>query len=171
MQFEKFQKLLIDTLWNRCAVVFILLLIGFITLTFYIVHYIKTRSNTGIGFWTFIPAFKNRKVKFTLKQQIAELILGILFVIIFTIWMIYPIYKDITNQQFEEVYTQYSRTELSSRGNLFSNGSAFIEINGEKIALELPYGWSNEDFPLGEYFCVVRYGKESKILLEIEILD
>ena len=171
MQGEELLKILKQTMWNQCALLLVLLAIGVCTLVFYLVYYQVTRSNKALSMFSFFPASRQRDTKKTLKQQITELGIALVVVLGVAIWFSYPMYRDINHQQIEEVKTQYLRTEKLSEGNLFSNGTAIIVIDGEQISVELPYGWRSEDFPIGEYSCVAWYAKESKVLLAIDILE
>lgn len=171
MQIDELQKILTKTMWNQSVLLLVLLAIGVCTLIFYIVYYSITRSNSAFSFLMFLPTSRKRKTKKTLKQQIAELSIGLIVVLGLTVWLSYPMYKDIKYQQIEEVHTRYIREEISSEGNFFSNGTAYIEINGEQVLVELPYGWDADSFPLGEYSCIAWYAKDSKVLLAIERLN
>ena len=171
MSTEELQEILVRTMLKQCFLSLILLIISLCTLTFYIIYYMITRSNEGIGIWSFIPILKNRKARYTLKQQIVESICGVLLFGITTVLIAYPMYEDINNQQYEQVITQYSRTNSSSEANWLSNGYVYIELDGENISLNLPYGWTEEEFPLGEFTGSVWYARDSKVILSFDVTE
>ena len=84
------------------------------------------------------------------------------------VWMcisLVPMHLDISREQYIQADAIYSRTEESSESDWFTNGCAYVEIDGEAIRVELPRGWTEEDFPLGDFSGTVWYGKQSKVLL------
>ena len=84
------------------------------------------------------------------------------------VWMcisLVPMHLDISREQYIQADAIYSRTEESSEPDWFTNGCAYVEIDGEAIRVELPRGWTEEDFPLGDFSGTVWYGKQSKVLL------
>lgn len=79
-------------------------------------------------------------------------------------------YKDLREQQFVVIQTEYSRNAHTKR-TLFSDGYAVIQINGKNEAFQLPYGWNSNEFPNGNYYAIVCYAKHSKTLLAVKVIE
>ncbi len=169
MSISEMSELLTKTMWKRCSVCIIILIICFITLTIRLVIRKTTGSNEGVGLWSLIPGLNKQKSRYSLKYQIGLDIVCIILVTGFLIWQGYPMYKDIQNEQYEEVYTEYSRTYQDSKKSFVSNGTVHIRIDGKLVSMELPTGWTKEDFPEGEFTGTVRYAKDSKVILSFEV--
>ena len=153
------------TLQHQYTLVIVVLGLIVLWLIIELTWFCKTKSNDGISIWNLFsskPIFKNR---LTLKQQIGRDIAAIIILIVYVLYGGIPIVHDISSQQFIQIEAKYSRTDRSSEGNLFSNGRAYIEVDGQNMGLNLPYGWTDDEFPEGTYFGTVWYSEESHYIL------
>lgn len=156
------QDRLTHTIAERCKTAIVLLVIICIFLFWNLYHLKKGRKN-GISILQLLPFEGNTKNRLSIKEQIGFKITAIILLVCFVVWNIIPAYYDCSNQQFVQVSTSYCR--MQSDKNLFSNGTVYIYVDGERIALDLPADWDKEEFPEGEYSGIVWYSKFTKIIL------
>lgn len=160
-----FNERLIFTFIGRSRIILAALVLVIVTLLIETIYCCVNRSNKGISVWTFLtrkPLFSQR---LTLRQQITRDIVVSVILCAILISSAFPIYSDIKQLGYVEVEAQYTRNERSSEGNLLSYGHVYVETNGEMLSLELPRGWTNEEFPLGTYYGTVWYSKRTKVIL------
>lgn len=163
--FQKFDKVLLHTLLNQYKILAVVLfvLIGLLIVECFC--YSKKNLTKGISVLQFcFPklSFDNR---LSLQQQIKRKLLGIILVLFIMILKGIPVYQDISNQSYIQVYACVTRTEESSRQNLMTNGYIRIETEKESITLNLPADWNEQAFPEGLFYGNVWYSKESRIIL------
>ena len=166
MGISEFEQRLIGTIAGRCKIWGIWLLFFIAQLIFQIVYYRKTGSNQGMTPLV-VLLFKRKhwRNKYTTKQQISLTVMAIVLVLAFAAWGIIPICRDIAGQQYIAAEASYQRAEPVSGKGLFSNGQVTVEIEGESLTLDLPAGWTAEEFPAGSFTGTVWYGRESEIIL------
>ena len=160
-----FREKLLFTCVGRNTAILIVLFLVIATLVVEVIWFCTQRSNKGISIWSFLgkkPLFAQR---LSLKQQIMRDVVVIVILSAFLICSAIPNYRDIKNEQYVEIRANYTRNERTSDGNLFTNGHVYIDVNGEILTLELPRGWTGEEFPLGTFYGTVWYSMETKVIL------
>lgn len=165
MDYAVFDDKLLLTLNGRSRVIIVVIIFVAITLLFEVIYFCITKSNRGVSIWNLFmqkPLFATR---LTTKQQIGRDITVLCILTFIFIFTSLPIFSDIANQQYVKIEAQYSRNDRTSDGNLFSYGHVYAETDKKTVTLELPYGWTEDEFPLGTYRGTVWYSEESKVIL------
>lgn len=169
MNQEILEDRLTDTLHALGGIYAIGLILVISSLLFDCIYYYRTHSEYGISIFTIKAKITGTKTKrkpmLSLKDQIVVEIIALFLVLGVMFWHLGSIYNDISNQQYERIFTNYSREEGSTDTSWFSYGHAYIEIDGEKVRVELPYKWTEEEFPQGDFRGIAWYSQKSKILL------
>ena len=170
---EPLTEILFNVFFHRCKI----LLVWFVLLTFvfsldYIVLLIKkkcskskTRSKAKEKEFTAELTATKKKILF--RCAIGYTAIAVLFFI----WALPPL-KDAKGHRIIEVDTTYSR---DSRDHHWlapnEGGEVYIVIDGKETRMELYPGFSETDFPEGVFSATVRYGRESKVILDIDLRD
>lgn len=131
---------------------------------------LRYQCNQQIMFYAFLAVltvvlaclcYKNQRELFYLLCM-AALILVIMFCA-----TVLPAVSDVKNESIVttevEWYSRYPNG--GNRHNWFDRGHVIIFTNGKKTQLELPYGNTEENFPMGKYTGTVVYAEHSKIIL------
>ena len=161
MDITQFNRRIIDSCVSQCKPAVVLLVIGVLLLVKDLIYYNVTKKNDGLSLLNFFKIFNNR---FTTKEQIALKLIGIVALLILIAWTIVPAYKDISNQQYNCVFGQYTY-EIDNQDSIFTNGRVKVETKDDEFYLELPANWSEDEFPAGTMQGMIYYSKESKVFL------
>lgn len=162
-----FSERILQTAWGRSKIVMIIILVGIVLLLIQTVHYLRTKSNKGVSIWGFLLRNTTYSPRLpTLRKQIGFGIVGIILLIIVTITSLLSAHRDISHTQYVRVETLYSRQVTSDDGNMFSYGCVYAKIEDNWIKLNLPYDWTYEEFPLGEFKGIIWYSEETRIILD-----
>ena len=79
--------------------------------------------------------------------------------------------NDLEYEQFIVVEAEYIRNnEPSSRAVRFTRHATLI-IEGDKVLVDLPPDWSSKTFPEGRFKVIACYAKDTKLLLDLEIIS
>ena len=160
-----YDKILLQTLTGRYKKLIVVLLVVVCLLIIELVYWFRTKSNCGISIWEIVFGRSARPNRLSLRQQIARKIIAIVVILLVMAWWAIPFYHDISNDQYIKVEALYSRSEQTSQRDLFSNGYIYIEFAENALTLQLPAGWSAEEFPEGQYWGTVWYSEESQVVL------
>lgn len=111
--------------------------------------------------------FVNKRKKILFRCVIGYTLMALLFIF----WVLPP-YKDAINFSIIEINTIYSRDNRDYHW-LAPNigGEVSVLINDKQTRMELYPGFSQIDFPEGVFHAKVWYAKESKIILDVDLLD
>lgn len=169
MLFSTFDDILVKTFSGRAFIILFVILLIAISTSIRVIYYCRTKNNHGFSVIDFVMGRKNRKAKLSTKQQIGMNLSVLVILTLFCLYWICPAYRDVRNQQYIQIRGQYKRTEISSEGNLFSNGYVYVYKDGKRIDLVLPANWTPEEFPLGEFSGTIWYSKETKMILSLSI--
>lgn len=161
-----FSERILRTTWGRSRIVIIVLLIIVVSLLVKMIYYWRTKSNKGVSIWSFLLRNTTYSPRLpTLKQQIGFSIVGIILLLIVAITSLRSAYRDINYTQYVRIETQYSREATRDDGNIFSYGRVYVKTGDTWISLNLPYDWTYEEFPLGEFNGIIWYSEEARIIL------
>ena len=166
-----FEQRIINTVANHCKITAILLVIILLLLAAELLYYRKTKSNEGVTIWVMLGICKSASSRFSLRDQILLKAGGIILLLGVMLGNMIPAYKDISQKQYMCVSTIYSNDNTKASSGWLSNGYIYIEVDGEKLRLELPYGWTTEEFPAGSFPANVYYGKDTMLVLKVEQLQ
>lgn len=103
---------------------------------------------------------KLMKRKRALIFSICLSVLGLIVIPIGNAQRITRLKNDIDNQQYICAEVDYSHSRKGTGEEVVS-----IVKDGERIFVHFPQGWSEKDFPRGDFHGTAWYSKESKILL------
>lgn len=171
MDYELFSDRLLETVTGRFGILSAVAVIILVTMVAELIAWFTRKNEHGISIWSIFskaPVFKQR---LSLKQQILRDIIALSILISVMCFTGLPYFRDINNEQYVKVEGQYSRTENSSKQNLFSNGHIYIQVEQESIRLELPFDWNASEFPEGSFRATVWYSKESRVALCIQFAE
>ena len=171
MNYNLLEQRLIETIVHRCKALGIIWVIVLILLIYNVlVGHIKS-SNDGVSIWSIFTNNTLFRNKLSLKQQIVSKIICLVLIPVLLIALfLVPAYNDLSNQQFIQVCCEYSRKEATFNGNLFSNGRVLIKTEGEEFSLDLPFGYNTVEFPVGTYYGMIWYSRDTRIILSFEII-
>lgn len=169
MQYALFDNVLIDTFSDRFYIIIFIMILLFILTFVKVIYYLKTKDNRGFSAIDHLLGRKNRKAKLSTKQQICKNISILVLLFVYCLYLMYPVYQDVHNHQYVQIYGQYKRTEISSESNLFSNGYVYVYEDGNRLDLVLPENWTEDEYPLGEYSGTIWYSKATKVILSLNI--
>ena len=157
---------LVNTVIDQCKFLVFIMALVLLFLIIDIIVLLKTRQNNATTIWNILFKKRDRKSKYTLKQQI---MIKVVILILVPLWLclvfIIPAHNDIEHNQYVQITTTYHRKSEADGKNLFSNGHVYIEIGNDRITLDLPSDWTHDEFPVGTYSGTVCYAKESGIIL------
>lgn len=171
MDYAPLQARLLHTCTSRMLLLAVLALYFAVALIVRVVHFRKTHDNRGISLRALMGGTDAVRPRKTLKQQITQHAVILVMLLGLAIYRAYPTYLDIARQQYVMVTASYERTSSSSERTLFSSGYAYFMQDGERIHLELPADWTEDEFPLGTYQGALWYSQESKVLLSFSPID
>lgn len=111
-----------------------------------------------------------KKGKISSKKRGRMFLLGAILILIMPVlegsWCISAI-KDINSKQIVTAEGSYRHDATSHhRTELLENGRIYVKIDGESKVFDLPYGWTKEQFPEGEYYGTIVYGQDSEVILQ-----
>lgn len=159
-----FQERLLHTTIARYRIWGIMLIVLAIFLVLDLVYKHKTKSKAGISWVSILLGKGNSSNRLTLNQQILSKTIAIILIALILGRTVVVTYNDIAKQQYCEAYVHISQNGASDT-NFFSNGRICVVDNeGKRMFLELPTGYTEEEFPPGGVG-TVWYSKESKVAL------
>lgn len=165
MDYALFEERLLYTLAGRSTVIITVFILIAISLLVELIHFWKTKTNQAIIIWNFLLKKRKISIKKTAKQQMIQDIVCIAILSTILVYSVFPTYRDITNQQYVKIETEYSRNERHSDGNLFSYGHVYIKTGDKTITLNLPRNWTAAEFPEGTHYGTIWYSEESMVIL------
>ena len=168
MQYAYFDEVMRETFRGRAYLLLIVMAWILLSTVIRVFYFRKTRDNGGFSIMNFAKGVSQRRARLTTKQQMSRNIVLFILLGVLGIGWLYPAYRDVQGKQYLQVQGQYKRTQISSEGNLFSRGYVSVHENGKRIDLSLPAKWTEEEFPLGEFFGTIWYSKETKIILSFQ---
>lgn len=166
METVAFDTILTNSLRAYAATIGGFVVLVFIILAIDVLYHFITKNSNSFSIWSFTSNSKKKTTKLSNKEQI---ILGILLIVVMVALLLgrtFNIYSDISKKQYICVTTNYEFTPSTEKeGGLFSNGYVYISVDGKRMALELPEGWTLDEFPQGTYYGDVWYSKDSEYIL------
>ena len=160
-----------DTFHHRCEILLIwLLLLTFVFCLDFIVlllkkKYFKQKTSSKTKAKAFTTELIAIKKKLLFRCAIGYTAIAVLF---FN-WALLPL-KDANNNAIVEINTTYFRDSRDYHW-LAPNegGEVYVVIDEKETRLELYPGFSQTEFPEGVFSATVWYGRESKIILDIDL--
>lgn len=168
---ESFCEILMDTFHHRCEILLIwLLLLTFVFCLDFIVlllkkKYFKQKTSSKTKENAFATELSAIKKKILFRCAIGYTALAFLF---FS-WALLPL-KDAKNQTIVEINTTYFRDSRDYHWIAPNEGGeVYVVIDEKETRMELYPGFSQTEFPEGVFSATVWYGRESKIILDIDL--
>ena len=170
MDIPIFQEKLINTAIMQCSSLIIILLVLIILLLVDVIYKKKSKASNRQSLFGILTGNTRFASRFTIKERIGMKIGCAVIVLIVICSKMITAYNDINNNQYQKLENQ-SIINVSKDSNLFSAGRiCVIDNDGKRLFFDLPYGFTNEDFPVGATG-TIWFARESKVVLAFIPMD
>ncbi len=166
------QEAVNDRLEREIGLAFMMLVVAIVSAVFFYknkkrtTNYKKQKSGKTTKNAKNMPKESSPWSKF-FAISILGLVVTIPSVVSFTV----AAHNDLKNSQFIFVQAEYQRKNDPSSKTFSYDHHATLTTAEGRISVDLPPSWTPEEFPEGKFKVLACYAKDTKLLLEIEIID
>lgn len=166
--YDRFRGILIHVFWYRISFLIIFFVIGTILNISYLFQIKADFKSRRAG----RKYQRIRDYEIAKKNIVEKAIVGLIGIICSFLFWALPPYMDALNEDYVTIEAIYARENKDMRSGIPNIGGNIHLIVGEdSISVELFPGFSEAEFPEGEYQAIVCYGAKSRILLSVELLS